>query len=329
MGQQRPFVYFCADKSAKEFLVEKLRVFLATLAIVLTFGLAFTSCGGDGGGGGETPLGSVSYEYTKADTSYSLTVNESAAKAAYAPAAGDTYLLLIITSGETKTSRGTVASATGGVLTLKPENSGTTFTVQVNGASITSIKGTVTLTGSDGSVQGPDTASNNNDNNDNNGDSNNNNSGGISGQKTIIITGLSGKTGTAGLEVYNETAYAAIGQGTVSGGSLTIALYEYMRNYEGKYAGDPWTGSGSYYLQLWFEADNTGWVYTNGKTWDELGITFPFTEQDREDGSLLAKIPKYNISSTTSTIPFSQFCYFGEGGSGDSGGSVGEEYPGL
>jgi hypothetical protein len=46
------FLYFCADKSAKEFLVKKLRVFLATLAIVLTFGLAFTSCGGDGGGGG-------------------------------------------------------------------------------------------------------------------------------------------------------------------------------------------------------------------------------------------------------------------------------------
>jgi hypothetical protein len=138
--------------------MKKFNVFAITLITLLAFGLAFSSCGD----GGETPLGSVSYVYTKNGTTYSLTITENAARAAYAPANGDTYLLLIISNGGTNTSKGIVAFVKGGVLTLKPENSSTVFTAKVSGGSITSIEGTITLTGSDGTVQGPDTPGINN-----------------------------------------------------------------------------------------------------------------------------------------------------------------------
>jgi hypothetical protein len=55
-GRQRLFLYL-RSKSAKEFLVKKFSVFSAAplarmLVLLLAFGLAFTACGGDDGGGG-------------------------------------------------------------------------------------------------------------------------------------------------------------------------------------------------------------------------------------------------------------------------------------
>jgi hypothetical protein len=54
------FFYFCADKSAKGFLVKKFRVFFVILVCLLALGLAFTSCGDLGGetngGGGDWPI---------------------------------------------------------------------------------------------------------------------------------------------------------------------------------------------------------------------------------------------------------------------------------
>jgi len=104
---------------------------------------------------GGSPTGTAAYEYIKDESTYKLTINQS--KAAYTPVSGDTYILVIITGGQTKTSSGTVTGFSNSVFTLKPSNSTVTFTVQMSGNTITKISGTITLEGSGGSVEGPDT----------------------------------------------------------------------------------------------------------------------------------------------------------------------------
>jgi hypothetical protein len=116
--------------------------------------------------------------------------------------------------------------------------------------------------------------------------------GGNTDPKTISITGITGITGLVSIEVYSsfDDDYPETkGYGTISGGSITFELV----NDQG---GTPWTGSGSFFLVI---GNMTGeFVFTNGKTFTELGIA---SEAD------IAKLPKYNISSKTSTIPFSLF----------------------
>jgi hypothetical protein len=116
--------------------------------------------------------------------------------------------------------------------------------------------------------------------------------GGNTDPKAITVTGITGITGLVSIEVYSnfDDDYPETkGFGTISGGSVTFEL----ANDEG---GTPWTGSGSFFLVI---GNMTGaFVFTNGKTFTELGIA---SEAD------IAKLPKYNISSKTSTIPFSLF----------------------
>jgi len=131
----------------KKLIAFGLSVFLLTLLL--------TGCDSLFGAGNQT----VSYECIKGGSTYRLTVTQNTAKAAYTPVSGDTYILLIITGTQTKTSSGTVVSFSGGVLTLKPSQTTVTFTVQVSGNSIVKISGTITLEGSGGTVTGPDTAS--------------------------------------------------------------------------------------------------------------------------------------------------------------------------
>jgi len=80
------------------------------------------------------------------------------------------------------------------------------------------------------------------------------------------------------------------GRGKVSSGSVKFNLVkdEYMT---------PWTGSGSYYLMLVFDQDDDQYYYTNGQT---ISIS-------EEDENFYAKLPKYNITSATSTIAFNLF----------------------
>ena len=112
------------------------------------------SCG-DSGGGNQVGETSTTYENTKDGTTYKLTVTQSAGRAAYVPAKGDTYVLLIITGTGTKTSRGTVTNISNGVFTLKPANAAATFDVTTSGNAINNISGPITLEGSGGTVQGP------------------------------------------------------------------------------------------------------------------------------------------------------------------------------
>jgi hypothetical protein len=120
------------------------------------------------------------------------------------------------------------------------------------------------------------------------------NDGGSNGAKKITITGLAGKTGNVeiGLSVtfgQGDSGMVAMGQGTISGNSVTVSLFD--RNY------NSWTGSGSFYIAMYIDDD--GFVYSTGKTMTELGIT--------SESDIKTKMPKYNITSTTSTIAFSQF----------------------
>jgi len=134
-----------------------LKTAFIVLAAVVFFGLVFTSCGGGDdnptSGGGET---SATYQTTKDGTTYKLTVNQKADKAAsYAPLLGDTYRLLIIKGGTTQTSSGTVSSYIDNVFTLMPANATIAFTIKISGNTIVTINGTITLEGSGGTVQGP------------------------------------------------------------------------------------------------------------------------------------------------------------------------------
>ena len=107
--------------------------------------------------------------------------------------------------------------------------------------------------------------------------------------KRITITGITGMTGVAWITDNEERV---IGEGIVSNNSVTFSL---MTRSE-----EPFTGSGSFYLLLMFD-DGSIYIYTNGKTLAELGITANSNEND-----IIAKVPKFDIS-TSSIIAFNQF----------------------
>ena len=69
--------------------------------------------------------------------------------------------------------------------------------------------------------------------------------------------------------------------------------------------GGPWNGSGSYYLYIALD-DGSEYLYTNGKTFAELGLVASSSDAEFE-----AKTPKYSIASTSSTIDFREFRDFG------------------
>jgi hypothetical protein len=120
--------------------------------------------------------------------------------------------------------------------------------------------------------------------------------------KTITITGITGGAGEAFLEGHSSYLVDDIwvwAEGRISGSSVTFSLL----NEDDA----PFTGSGSFYLGI--ELDNNDYsdefVYTNGKTMAELGLSSSSSEDE-----FLSKIPKYNISSANSTIAVNQFIKF-------------------
>ena len=112
--------------------------------------------------------------------------------------------------------------------------------------------------------------------------------------KKITITGLSGtwhgnrdSIDVIVMSSFLNNEVIAYGTGKISGDSATVSL----KNPDDT----PWTGSGSFYLMI----DPGDFLYTKGKTLSELGIS---NEYD-----LGMKLPKYNITSTKSTIAYSDF----------------------
>jgi len=99
-----------------------------------------TGGGGGGGGGPQT----ATYTGTSGGQTYTLKITKG--KARYTAQTGDDYVL---TAGSKK-SAGKVDSVSSGELTLKPSNATDTFTANVSGSSITTLKGTIKWT--DGST---------------------------------------------------------------------------------------------------------------------------------------------------------------------------------
>jgi len=119
--------------------------------------------------------------------------------------------------------------------------------------------------------------------------------------KTITITGLNGITGGVEVLVSSQNVGVAGGAGIIKNNSVTIELYEYDNDdYYAKMIS--WTGNGSYYLELFLEDQEEFYIYTNGKSFKELNIT-----EDTTVAQLFSRLPKYNISSTSSSIPFNKF----------------------
>ena len=134
--------------------------------------------------------------------------------------------------------------------------------------------------------------------------------------KTIIITGIPEIAGTRGLVEIGLFArldyfpsYAAAGTSANHNNSLTFDLH---RVGPGGYG--PWTETGPYLLFLigidtpigpppdgYNFAEDYYYFYTGGKTFAELGIT---ASDVIPEGWWL---PQYNITSTVTTIDFSQF----------------------
>ena len=120
----------------------------------------------------------------------------------------------------------------------------------------------------------------------------------------IAVSGL----GTDDTEVY-------IGQGTISGGSVTAALTDLDHN--------PYTGNGSFAFEIYKHTDAEPpyvvYAYTNGKTMTQLGITIDSGTGaiafDTTDEFIAAfnKLPTIALTSATTTIPFSKFAKGGVG----------------
>lgn len=93
--------------------------------------------------------------------------------------------------------------------------------------------------------------------------------------KTIVITGLSGKTGDVGvliLDSYSPWHSVAGGVGKISGDSVTVNLG----------ANDTrWNGSGSYYVGCRLITEDVPYKYTNGTSdWVKVSITEARTTVD-------------------------------------------------
>jgi hypothetical protein len=112
--------------------------------------------------------------------------------------------------------------------------------------------------------------------------------------KSITITGINGsgsiRIGIGTNVIGPNMVLVAEGYGIVSNGSVTVALKEPDD--------DDWTGSGPYNIFAIFQGNES--FYTGGRTFTQLGITAP-TAADA------AKLPKYNITNTTSVIAANQF----------------------
>lgn len=101
--------------------------------------------------------------------------------------------------------------------------------------------------------------------------------------KKITITGLRNETGYVQIMLMNDDDFVAAGRSEISGDSATVDL--------GNQSGGPWTGSGSFFVELYIMRDlnyddRPGvYVYTNGGT----------------------SVQQVSITGAVTTIAFSQF----------------------
>jgi 1-phosphatidylinositol phosphodiesterase len=101
-----------------------------------------------------------------------------------------------------------------------------------------------------------------------------------------------------------DAIVVAQGRGLISGDSATIELKTPN--------GADWDGSGPHHLQLSLDrtthhADGIFFIYTDSKTFEDLGIT-----EDDSIEDIDSKLPTWHIDGTESEIPFTAFDFFHE-----------------
>ena len=124
----------------------------------------------------------------------------------------------------------------------------------------------------------------------------------------IIITGISYSSGYRSddvvLNLWDENgSWIASGQGSISKNTATV----YLEDDSGA-----WMASGQYGIGLLFASyndfglrvdnDTDDYYFTNGKTFEELGIT-----SDPGWGDERGNLPKYNFVKSSTTIEFDKF----------------------
>jgi len=113
--------------------------------------------------------------------------------------------------------------------------------------------------------------------------------------RRITITGITGQTGTVWIDLHSASGdWVGWGEGVVSNSSVTFILLDTDDNH--------FAASGNYALFLWFDTSGEGFVYTNGQTESQLGISDGLEWEEN-----FAKLPRFNISSAASAIAFNRF----------------------
>jgi len=93
--------------------------------------------------------------------------------------------------------------------------------------------------------------------------------GGPDGPIKITITGITDETGDVVVQFYELFSKnpVADGEGTVSGGSVTVPLYKYNGGKDEDL--EEWEGGGDYKLMIRFEETDNWYVYRAGGTIDK------------------------------------------------------------
>jgi len=126
-------------------------VYSMALVSILMLGLIFAAC---------KPApddGTLVFEATtNGGDSYTLTITQNTAAAAFSPAQGDSYVLEFTKAGVSYVSRGTVQNFSNNILILQPSYAGVgTFSVQVSNEKITGIMGAIAVEGANDPILPP------------------------------------------------------------------------------------------------------------------------------------------------------------------------------
>jgi hypothetical protein len=111
--------------------------------------------------------------------------------------------------------------------------------------------------------------------------------------KKITITGLMGGEGTVTINLMD-------GDGTTVAAGEEPMANEVTFSLKKQGTATDWTGTGSYYVMLYITSgqNSMAFIYIEDESLQDLGVA------SKAD---MAKLPKYPISNTTSTIAFGKF----------------------
>jgi len=127
-------------------------------------------------------------------------------------------------------------------------------------------------------------------------------------QKTVVITGVN-KPDNMQVVVgfftgyFNTICYAL---GEVKNGAIRAQIY--ADDERNRLRSVPWQGSGSYGCSIGFFDDGAMYLYTNGKTLEQLGIVSGMSQLQLTQK--IFNIPTVNVNSATTTISFNKFVFF-------------------